>query len=397
MSNNLIDTQNDFYQNWCKSCFQLAGHYDFTVGMPIDWVKTACKQQFQLDITDSEIEKLCKLKLIDFSENEKKERVFPLFVPDRIDFIKKVQEKMNYPISRVQQIIAYEDYLIRNIETAGEFSYQDTADILNWYKKRKKYYITMDGYRVNGLERELKDDFKKDNVFLKTELVKVKENILSAKRKLEFLGEKKWDELSDLVQEKIKKWSFRNQYFDEAMRVEGINSYNNKILQSYSPQVEFSQYTFGKYDLKFKHINWGYTINCVNEYDYIDFFKTPNFFLEINNKDVDIKITNTQEVDATIMRSINKIYTIFRERLGKKKKAWGENSGKKIAIQQRDDNLKKLYVQLRKDKPNVASWRLLEQLEAYSKKIGLPISEERIKRIIYSSKNKSKTVADIST
>ena len=118
----------------------------------------------------------------------------------------------------------------------------------------------------------------------------------------------------------------------------------------------------------------------------IDFFRTPYFSIEINGKEIDIKILNHQKVDANTMRIINRIYTVFRNRLGSRKKRWGEDSGRRLAIAQRDKNLRKLYAQLRNEKPNVASSRLYDQLEEWTHKIGLPIFTERIKKIVYSKK-----------
>ena len=391
-SNFIVEANKDLFQSWCKDGFQFAGHYDFTIGSQVDWVKTNCKQQFGLDIGDSEIEELCRLKLIDYFDNKKRERFFPPFVPDRIDFIKKVRSKFNFPITRLQQIVAYEDFLIRAIETDGELCYKETSKILDWYIKRITTNLKVDKCTVKNSEKEIKDGKESTGAWIE----KLKKQIEIAEKILAFVHNKKWEELPVHTQERIKEWSFGIQYFDEMMRINGISSYNNQILQGYSPQVEFSRYSLDKNNLNFEDINWDYTFKTINGFDYIDFFRTPNFILEINNNVVDIKILNTQEVDAATMRIIDKIYTIFRERLGRKRKAWGENSGKKIAIQQRDENLRKLYAQLRNDKPNVASWRLLETLEEYSKKIGLPISAERIKRIIYCSKNMSKTPANIS-
>jgi hypothetical protein len=381
------------FEAWCNSGFQLAGHYDFRINTPVNWVITNCKKQYGLSITDSEIEELSKLKLIDFNEPKDREKKFPPFTPDRINFIKNVQAKFNLPISRLQQIIAYEDYSIRTIQTEGETCYKDTSDILTWYIKRTKFDLLIDESTLVGLENEL----KQGNESVQRQLIKIKGNIPIKKRTIDFLNNKKWEELPEHSKEKIKNWSFQMQCFDEMMRMEEITSYNNQILQGYSPQIWFSRYTFGKNNLNFKDINWKMTFQGIESYSYIDFLRTPKFLLEINDNVVDIKIIKPQEVDATTMRIIDKIYTIFRERIGKEKKAWGENSGKKIALQQRDNNLRKLYLQLRKEKPNVASHRLLDTLEEYTKKIGLPVSVERIKRIIYSSNNKTKTPANIST
>ncbi|MEI7508973.1 MAG: hypothetical protein WCJ62_05860 [Flavobacterium sp.] len=56
-------------------------------------------------------------------------------------------------------------------------------------------------------------------------------------------------------------------------------------------------------------------------------------------------------------------------------------------IKKRDEELRKLYAQWRKEKPNVASSKWLEQLEAHSEKLGMPVrSIERMQRILYSGK-----------
>ena len=90
------------------------------------------------------------------------------------------------------------------------------------------------------------------------------------------------------------------------------------------------------------------------------------------------------------MRTIEKIYTIMKGRLGCKRKSWGENSGGRLFIRKRDEEMRKLYANWRKATPNVGSNILIDWLCEYSKKVRIPVASiERIKRIIYSKENKS--------
>ena len=100
-----------------------------------------------------------------------------------------------------------------------------------------------------------------------------------------------------------------------------------------------------------------------------------------------IKITDPQQVSAPLMRRIEKIYTIMKGRLGRKRKGWGESSGRRLLIQRRDEEMKRLYANWRKTTPNVGSNILIDRLCKYTQKVGTPVlSIERIKRIIYSKK-----------
>lgn len=394
MGNNfLLEANRELFESWCKCGFQLAGHYDFSIAVEPSWIIESCREAYGIDICQSDLDELCKQKLIDFTEKENGEKSFPLFIPDRIDFIKKVQKSLNFSTKRLQQIITYEDYLIRYIETDGELCYEETKNMLEWYRNRIGDNLKADRFNLGRLRKELEGG----GVEIRGQLQSTEKRIELSEKMLLLLSNKKLEDLSAEIQQKVKESAFTMQFFDEIMRKNGIASYYRQILQGYSPHVEFSKYSMGKEDLNFNDINWKWTLEIVEGVDYIDFFRTPFFMIEMNGKEIDIKIMDLQKVDAGVMRMINKIYTIFRERAGNKKKAWGENSGRKIAIQQRDDNLRKLYAVFRKEKPRVASWRLVEQLEEYSKKIGLPVSAERIKRIIYCSKNKSKTPANNSS
>ncbi|MBU1800564.1 MAG: hypothetical protein KKF21_19505, partial [Bacteroidetes bacterium] len=183
---------------------------------------------------------------------------------------------------------------------------------------------------------------------------------------------------------------FEQQLYDERERISDMKHYYNKILSGYSPQVEFKKPETAKERLDFRQINWEETIESVKMYSqFIDFFATPYFSVEIDRKAITIKITNPKEVSTPLKGAIDKIYTIFKSRFGYRRKGWGERSGKKQLMEQRNEKLRKLYSMMRKEKPSVASGILIDRLIEETKKTEIPVlSTERIKRIIY-TKNMS--------
>jgi hypothetical protein len=169
-----------------------------------------------------------------------------------------------------------------------------------------------------------------------------------------------------------------------------MKHYYNKILLGYSPQVEFKKPGTVRGRLDFGQINWDETIELVKIYtQFIDYFTTPYFTVEINGKGIDIKITHPKEVNTPMKGAIDKVYTVFKNRLGYRRKGWGERSGRKRLMEQRNEKLRELYSMMRKEKPKVASRFLIDRLIEETKKTEIPVlSIERIKRIIY-TKNMS--------
>ena len=80
------------------------------------------------------------------------------------------------------------------------------------------------------------------------------------------------------------------------------------------------------------------------------------------------------------MRKIEKLYNAFRgNKIKPKKKKWGQKSGKRELIKERDRLLKKLYQQYRNEAPNKSADKHLEKaVNAVSPDYGM-ISIEGLK------------------
>lgn len=380
----LIKGNPDLFKAWVEGHFAMH-HYDYEWGQPISWLIDNCKHQYKIDINESEVKQLSDQGLIEIVIAKDGTRTFPLFTPDRIDFIKKLQKQFDYSLDRIKiPIISYENFLIKEIYTAAEFAYQNDLDIFSWYLKRMEFDTQQTTYHLNYLNRH-KDEKSPE------EINKWKEKINNNKKVVAKLSEIGWEKLKDSVKIKIQEWVFQHQFADEFIRTNGVAGYHNQILQGYSPHVEFSSFAIDKQNLDFSKINW--TVTFDNIMEYWKFFRTPYFMIEIIDNEISIKIFDSNKVNAEMMRRIEKIYALIRSLMGSKREKWGEKSGRKLRIHERNEYLKNLYSKLRQEKKNIAAWRLYEYLENETKKMGLPISTERIKRVIY-TKNKTKTPAN---
>lgn len=362
--------------------------YDFRVSAPIELVIDLAKAQFNLEITASEIDELCESKLLEFAK-KKSGRVFPLFTPGRVAFIKKVQAKFNYPITILQQIITYENYLIRHIVTAEEFAYPPKSlkkgkYVLDWFVSRLRHELQQDKHSLRISKKMCSQNDK-----LAIERVEgLRKEIKVINKNIRYLSNKKWKDLPEATKQAIKARVFSVQATDELTRQTLIGAYNNQILQGYSPQVEFMKHMLGETSLDFSEIDWQRTVRSTKDLEYIEFFRTPYFIIELQEGVIIFKILDPARVEANLMRRINKLYTIFRQRLDTPRKPWGVNSGRRINISQRDENMKKMYRKMRKEKPNVGANIHIASVVEWTKEIGLPVSEATARRIIYPIKDK---------
>ena len=382
---------------WYKGEFDL-GYYNFYIYTTTEGLIQKCRDEYKIKVTRSDIENMRKLDLLEFILDKKDgKKMFPQFIADRVAFIKELQAKFNYSTPRLQQIIAYENELLSYSSKACDFYYADRKSIYIWLIKRVRFEVegTKEYLRyLKMFDAKYTDSVKeeKHRAFIEELLKKTEEDLSHRKMFLEYLSERKWKNLSEDEKQAVKTVVFEQQVSDERERKSSIRRYYDKIFAGYSPQVEFKDPKPASEKLHFELIDWDETMDSVQEYSkFIDFFRTPYFSIEINGQEILIKITNPQKISAPLMRRIEKIYTIVKGRLGCKRRAWGENSGRKLFIRKRDEEMRKLYANWRKTTPNIGSNILIERLCKYTKKIGTPVlSTERIKRIIYSKKEEIK-------
>lgn len=380
-------------EEWYRGDFEI-DYYNYRICTTAEGLIQMCKEDRGVEVTLSEIEDMCKPDLLEFIVNDEDgKKMFPQFMADRVAFLKRLQTKFKYPIPQLQQIIAYENELVPYSNEECDFYYTNRQNIYPWLIKRMR--LTAEWIKVflqdfKILTNKYGDNIKKQkHKALAEETIKIlNEDLSERKRIIAQLSKRKWRHLSEEEKRAVKITAFQTQFSDENEIRFSVLHYYDKILSGYSPQVEFKdpEQSIGK--LQVAMIDWDKTMSTMMLYNkFIDFFKTPYFSLEVNGAEIPIKITDPQQVSAPLMRRIEKIYTIMKGRLGRKRKSWGENSGRRLLIRKRDEEMRKLYANWRKTTPNVGSNILIDRLCEYTKKVGTPVSSiERIKRIIYTKK-----------
>lgn len=380
---------------WHKGEFDI-GYYNFYICTTTEGLIQKCKDEYKTKVTRSDIENMCKLDLLEYILDKKDgKKMFPQFIADRVAFIKELQATLSYPIPRLQQIIAYENELLPYSNEACDFYYADRKNIIPWLIKRLKFELESRKEYLKALgviSKKYADDIRKKKI--KRTIADLGKNaeasIATIEEVIAELSKWKRKDLSGEQKDDLVKIVFEQQFSDEQERMADMKHYYNKILSGYSPQVEFKKPETVRGQLDFRQIDWDATIDSVKMYArFINFFATPYYTVEIRGKGIDIKIINPKEVSIPMKGDIDKVYTVLKNRLGYKRKGWGERSGRKRLIAQRDEKLRKLYSMMREEKPNVASGILIDRLIEETKKTEFPVlSIERIKRIIY-TKNMS--------
>jgi len=382
----------DLAKRWYDGEFEV-GYYDFYIYTPTEGLIERCKALNKVEVKRAEIEDLCNMKLLEFMiDKENGEKMLSCFLTDRIKFIKELRAKYDYSIPRLQQIVAYENRILPYSWKSTDFYYADRRRILPWLKDRVafelegrlqllKYLKTLDK-KYTGKERK-----KKEMESLAVSFENARKAITHYKKAFNNLAKKKWGTLSGKEKDEIKLEVFTWQVHDEMRRYNEMQHYYNKILHGYSPQVEFEESGEGEKSIGFEKIDWYDTFWNTQEYlDLIDFFKTPYFSLEFEGKEI-VTRKDPEQVTAPLMRKIDKLYTIFASRVSKKRKRWGENSGRRQLIENRNREIRKLYAEWRKVKPTVASEVLLTKLCKHVEEKRMPAcSTDSLKRIIYSKK-----------
>ncbi|MDP2929190.1 MAG: hypothetical protein Q8O01_03900 [Candidatus Omnitrophota bacterium] len=396
MEKQLTENAARLAEEWYRGDFEI-DYYNYRICTTAEGLIQMCKEDRGVEVTLSEIEDMCKPDLLEFIVNDEDgKKMFPQFMADRVAFLKRLQTKFKYPIPQLQQIIAYENELVPYSNEECDFYYTDRRNIYRWAVKRAG--TAADGIKdyLQGLKilaNRYGNDVKKQKHKGFTEkMIKIlEEDLTDRKRLMTYLSKRRWSDLSEDEKREVIITAFQTQLSDETERRLSMKHYYDKILSEYSPQVEFKDQKMTAGELGFGMIDWGETMESVEGYNrFIDFFRTPYFSIEINGAEILIKIIDPQQVSAPLMRTIEKIYTIMKGRLGCRRKGWGENSGRRLLIRKRDEDMKRLYANWRKMTPNVGSNILIDRLCEYSKKVKIPVTSiERIKRIIYSKENKS--------
>lgn len=338
-----------------------------------------------------------KNDLLPISENKEGELVMPLFGFHRVGFLKKLIDKWGYDNKKLKDITSWEDHNVDMIYTSNALAYDD-ADDLTYYISYLKGYI---------------DHLIFQNKVLKSfnEKEKNRKKIRELRKQIGKWRGKTFRNLNHTQREAVSRPAYRFRCLDEEVRIMSVNRDRAIILLGFSPEVTTIRSGggwgglpkgYGYKEIK-KMINnldgkdspYIYIDTTNNEYFYCyewepssmecSFFSTPEFMLEMkDNGKINIEIREPGKVDARYMRRIEKVYNAFRDKqINPTKSSWGEKSGIKKKLKERDQVLRERYIALRKSFPSKSAERQLERIvDEVSSQYGR-ISIERAKRIIY--------------
>jgi hypothetical protein len=115
----------------------------------------------------------------------------------------------------------------------------------------------------------------------------------------------------------------------EMWKMSYVTWFHEVILSGYSPQVfleGIKRENSATAKLTGK-IDWEKTLNYTKALTLLSFLRTPDFEVELTEGKITVQIFEPKKVDATVMRKIEKVYNIFRQRLSPTRKRWGEKTG----------------------------------------------------------------------
>jgi hypothetical protein len=325
---------------------------------------------------------------------EDNERGYPNYLFQRVNFINELMQNWKYDVNKLKIIIEYEDALIEAYNSDAFEYYPDSIfdpnDIfLNWAMKKFARYAH--------------DVLKKSDSGKK---------VLSNYDILAFVLKyfaKYDDNRSEKNKFNLKKIFYYTERQKESIRIKVLSEFNARLLTGFSPNIYFesdnirvyynenlmNQDTINQALAKgeFKYTNdYGIETYCYPDWslpktandDNFDFFATPEFLIYIDkSKKIQIEVRNPDKVDSHYMRKIGKVYSIFRSSFNPKKRKWGEKTGRKRIINERNKALKSIYGEMRIENPTASAERQLEKaLEGIKNEYG-ELSIDTAKRIIY--------------
>jgi len=115
----------------------------------------------------------------------------------------------------------------------------------------------------------------------------------------------------------------------------------------------------------------------------LSFFRTPDFEVELNEGSITIHIHHPQNVDSSMMRNIEKVYSIFRQRLNPPRTPWGKRTGIRQEKKEMYKLVQDLFCKMRKETPLKVP-DIFDEI----RKGGISLSDESLKRIVYGLKKK---------
>jgi len=345
------------------------GIYNLDFKLSTNQVIKICKEKFDIKLNEKEIQRLCFEKLVEFKAKKKK-NYFPPYTPARINFIKGLSAKYSYSVSRLQQIVKCQNLIF----SVTPISFLKVSDIKGNITALKKI-SAIKPYDI--IFSRIKESSEANDKTGNQGLKEIEEIIGKMKYVKEEHFRKEW--LSTLNEKSI------ILYPDEMFDGE-IGLFNSRILEGYSPQIRW-RHKFINKKKTIQEIDWKKTFEIVELYDFVSYFRTPEYLVELNKDVVNIKILNCHRVTSSEFRTIEKLFTIFRERISSFKLPWGVKSGKKSDLTQRNKNIKKVILNYLATTPKATKEKAYDEAKKYVEKMySKDLSLESIRKIDLSIK-----------
>lgn len=261
---------------WTKEKFGQPGKFhlfDHKVLLPINRLIEGTKKEYQLEISENEIIKYIEQGLIPKFIQSDGNLGFPLYITGRINFIQKLEKELKLHLKEIQEIIKQEDNGINNILTVGNLEYKDISS----FEVFKEFFEDEISH-IEIILRILKHNKSFDKNFDKEELekeLKEKKAILASLQNIKF------EQLPERAKDYIEQSAFKILCINDQIRLFQINTYRSKIMQGYSPNVEFSNINYGQgeYNVELKGINWKWIIEASDDKGATE-IKTPEFAIK---------------------------------------------------------------------------------------------------------------------
>jgi len=254
----------------------------------------------------------------------------------RIEFINKLIEKWKYDYPILKEIIQWEEDNIDKFYTANDLAYDDVESELSGFNKLE-YYTTYHKKVLRTFKRRLKNS----NRF--NEKKNIGKSIKNVQHTIREFSSKTYDDLTDKEKEDISRDVFMMKWMDELLRDMAVNRNRAQIILGFSPDIYFK-----KYGARINNDNYGFGFG---DWDFFSidhsFFSTPELLIiEKEGGEFVITIRDPQKVNVRYMRRIEKAYNSMRKKKKYPTSSWGEKSGKKRLIRERNKILQMHYRQL---------------------------------------------------
>lgn len=291
----------------------------------------------------------------------------------RILFVKVLRDKFQMPAEKIREVIEYEIREVTKLVQKTEPHFAGRS-LLGIFTKGANHTIL--------LHKDL--------------LAQVKEGIQHEKAKLEhdiqeleeWLGYVKGKKLRELKPEERYFLAEKDLNFIESRLLSQlwwVWAYQDWILQGYSPQVEFRDFEpgTGNHILSFGPIDWEESLLAVAKEPGLSYFRTPDFEISLGGEEITLRIFSPRKVNSILMRRIEKVYNIFRKRLGPQRAPYGDKT-------QHKEKKERLYKFVQDQFRKMRKETELKVLDIFAeiRKKGVSLSDDSFKRIVYGKKKK---------